>query len=265
MNWLEALILGIIQGLTEFIPVSSSGHLIIAETVFGIGNGSLAFDVALHGGTLLALIIYFWKDILELIKALFVKSKKTKLAWLLVLATLPAVAAGLLLESYAEGAFRSSLLVSFNLATIGFFMLWAESYYKKLEHKTKLQNTSRNQALIMGFAQSAAVVPGVSRSGITITSGLFAGMDRVAATRFSFLLGIPIIFGAFLKAVVFGDGLAQIQNETSVFILGIVAAFVSGLFAIQFLLKYLAKHTLKVFAYYRIGLALLVIIIALII
>ncbi|MCA9342911.1 undecaprenyl-diphosphatase UppP [Candidatus Saccharibacteria bacterium] len=262
MNWLEALILGIIQGLTEFIPVSSSGHLIIAETVFGIGNGSLAFDVALHGGTLLALMIYFWRDILDLIKALFIKSKKTKLAWLLVLATIPAVVAGLLLESYAEDAFRSSLLVSFNLATIGLFMLWAESYYKKLEHKTKLQNTSRNQALTMGLAQSAAVVPGVSRSGITITAGLFVGMDRVSATRFSFLLGIPIIFGAFLKAVVFGEGLSQIQSDKGVFVVGIVAAFLSGLFAIQFLLKYLAKHTLKVFAYYRLALATLVITIA---
>ena len=265
MTLIEAIMLGIVQGLTEFIPVSSSGHLVIADTVFGLGNGSLAFDVALHGGTLLALIIYFWKDLLDLARALLIKSQKTKLAWLLVVATIPAVFAGLLLESYAKDTFRSSLLVSFNLAFVAILMLWAEKQYTKQKNHITLDKTSENQALTMGFAQALAVVPGVSRSGITITSGLFAGMDRVAATRFSFLLGIPIILGAFIKAVVFGDGLTQIQDETGVFAVGILAAFISGLFAIQFLLKYLAKHTLKIFAYYRITLAALVIIIALII
>lgn len=263
MNWLEAIFLGIIQGLTEFIPVSSSGHLILAETLFGIGNGSLAFDVALHGGTLMALIIYFWKDLTELVKALFVKSSQTKLAWLLIIATLPAVVVGLLLEGYAEDSFRSSLLVAFNLGLIGILMLFAEGQYTITKQHTKLEKTSRKQALTMGFAQALAVVPGVSRSGITITSGLFAGMDRVAATRFSFLLGIPIIAGAFIKAVLLGDGINQIQDQTGVFVVGISAAFLSGLFAIQFLLKYLAKHTLKIFAYYRIALAVIVIILAL--
>lgn len=262
MGVLEALILGIIQGLTEFIPVSSSGHLILAEKLFGVGNGSLAFDVALHGGTLLALIIYFWKDIIILVKALFVKTKQTKLAWLLVVATIPAVFAGLLLESYAEDSFRSSLVVAFNLAFVGLIMFWAEVQYKKAKKHTKLDDTSKNQALTMGFAQAIAIIPGVSRSGITITSGLFAGMDRVAATRFSFLLGIPIIFGAFVKTVFFGEGLNQVQQEPMIFALGITAAFLSGLFAIQFLLKYLAQHTLKVFAYYRIALAIIVLLAA---
>lgn len=258
MNLIEAIILGIIQGLTEFIPVSSSGHLILAEKLFGMGNGSLAFDVALHGGTLLALVIYFWKDIINLIKALFVKTEQTKLAWLLIIATLPAVLAGLLLESYAEDTFRSSIVVAFNLALVGLIMLWAEVQYKKAKKHTKLEGTSQNQALTMGIAQALAVIPGVSRSGITITSGLFAGMDRVAATRFSFLLGIPIIFGAFVKTVFFGEGINQVQQEPLVFAFGITAAFLSGLFAIRFLLKYLAQHTLKVFAYYRIALAVVV-------
>lgn len=265
MNWLEALILGIIQGLTEFIPVSSSGHLVLADRLFGVGGGSLAFDVALHGGTLLALIIYFWRDIVGLLRSLFRASDQTRLAWLLIIATVPAVFAGLLLEDLAEDTFRSGLLVSFNLITIALLMLWAESQYKRSKKHTALQKTSRNQALTMGFAQALAIVPGVSRSGSTITAGLFAGMDRVAATRFSFLLGIPIIFGAFVKSVLFGDGLTQVQDETGVFLVGILAAFLSGLFAIRFLLKYLAKHSLKVFAYYRITLGIVVIIIGLII
>ena len=263
MSVLEAILLGIIQGLTEFIPVSSSGHLIIADTLFGVGNGSLAFDVALHGGTLLALLLYFWNDVVELAKALFVKSDKTTLAWLLVISTIPAVVVGLLLEGYAEDTFRSSILVSANLAIVAIIMLWAEHRYKHSKKHTTLDKTSRRQALTMGFAQALAVVPGVSRSGITITSGLFAGMDRIAATRFSFLLGIPIIFGAFIKAVLFGDGLMQIQQDTAVFFVGIIAAFLSGLIAIKFLLRYLAKHSLKLFAYYRLLLAAATVIIAL--
>lgn len=230
----------------------------MAERLFGIGNGSLAFDVALHGGTLLALIIYFWQDILNLVKSLFLKTEQTKLARLLVVATIPAVFVGLLLESYAEDTFRSSLVVAFNLALVGLIMLWAEAQYKKTKKHTKLEGTSQNQALIMGFAQAIAIIPGVSRSGITITSGLLAGMDRVAATRFSFLLGIPIIFGAFVKTVFFGEGLNQVQQEPMIFALGITAAFLSGLFAIRFLLKYLAQHTLKVFAYYRITLSVVI-------
>lgn len=257
MNIIEAIILGIIQGLTEFIPVSSSGHLILADKLFGLGGSSLAFDVALHGGTLMALIIYFWRDIIDLIKALFVRSEQTNLARLILIATVPAVISGMLLESYAAKAFRSTLLVSFNLIFVAGLMLLAEHYYKKQKAHTSVTKTNLKQALTMGFAQAAAVVPGVSRSGGTITAGLFVGMDRVAATRFSFLLGIPIIFGAFLKEVIFGAGLQQIQQNGGIFAVGIITALVCGLFAISFLLKYLGNHSLNIFAYYRIALGLL--------
>lgn len=261
MSVFVALLLGIIQGLTEFIPVSSSGHLVLAHELFGLEEVGLAFDVALHGGTLLALIVFFYKDLLRLGKALFVKTKDTSLAWLLLLATLPAVFAGVVLESQAESAFRSTTLVAVNLIIVACFMLGAEYYSQRREKKVPLAKTKTSQALAIGFAQALAIVPGVSRSGSTITAGLFTGFDRVSATRFAFLLGIPIIAGAFIKTALDG-GLGEFQNQADVFIVGMVAAFISGLIAIKFLLKFLSNHSLAVFAYYRIGLGLLVLVLA---
>ncbi len=258
MNILQALILGVTQGLTEFIPVSSSGHLVIAHRAMGIPAGGLTFDVALHLGTLIALIIFFYRDLLSLASALFKKSAQTHLAWLLILATIPAVIVGALLESAAEDQFRSIILVSINLAVVAVIMLAAEHYYKNSFKKTSLNKTSTGQAIGMGMAQAAAIVPGVSRSGATITAGLFAGMDRVAATRFSFLLGIPITFGAIMKVLLKNSSLEQINGELGIFIVGIIAACLTGLWAIRFLLRYLAKHPLNIFAYYRIGLAIVV-------
>ncbi len=264
MTILQAIILGLIQGLTEFIPVSSSGHLVLAHHFMNITQVGLSFDVALHLGTLIALLVYFYKDIWVLIKAIFTKQKETKLAWLLVLATIPAVFIGVLLEKPAESAFRSPILVAINLFVVALIMLAAEKYYhERVKRPTQLDNTSTKQALIIGFSQAAAVVPGVSRSGSTITAGIFSGMDRVAATRFSFLLGIPIIGGAILKVFTEPATFSQFQSEKTVFIVGIITALLSGLFAIKFLLNYLSKHTLAAFAYYRMIVAVLVIILVL--
>lgn len=259
MNFLQAIILGIIQGITEFIPISSSGHLVIAHEVLNI-NSSLSFDVALHGGTLLALIVFFHRDIVRLAKALFVKTEETKLAWLLVLATIPAVIAGILLESSAESTFRSVRLVAINLIIAGLIMFAAEWFAAKRKQQTKLKKVSLLQAIGIGLAQALAIVPGVSRSGSTITMGLFVGMDRVAATRFAFLLGIPIITGAFIKTML-GDGMAQFQTQQGVYLVGGVAAFLSGLVAIKFLLKYLSGHSLALFAWYRLALGALVLLV----
>ena len=208
MNFWQAIILGLIQGLTEFIPVSSSGHLVLAHHALGVFDSGLAFDVALHSGTLLALLVFFYKDLWELLLGLLGKNDKQKLAWLLVMATVPAVIAGVLLESAAESKFRSVRLVAINLMVVALIMLLAERYAAKLKHKTPLDKITKLQALIMGVAQAAAVVPGVSRSGGTITAGLFAGVDRVAATRFSFLLAVPITAGAILKVLVLDQGLS---------------------------------------------------------
>lgn len=259
MTIIEAIIFGIAQGLSEFIPISSSGHLVLLHNVLG-SEGSLAFDVALHGATLLALICFFYKDIAKLIKAFFVQSDQTKLARLLAVASIPAVIAGTLLEDMAESSFRSVMLVAINLIVIALFMLWAEKLYSIQKNRTTIKKIKTNQALWVGVAQALAVVPGVSRSGSTITTGLFVGLDRVSATRFSFLLGIPIISGALLKVGLDG-GLEQVSSEPVLFIAGGLAAFISGLFAIGFMLKFLVNHTLALFAYYRIALGLLIFIV----
>lgn len=262
MNILQAIILGLIQGFTEFIPVSSSGHLVLAHHFLGVTEVGLSFDVALHIGTLMSLLIFFSKDLVKLAKAVINKDPERKLAWLLLLATIPAVIVGLLLESAAESAFRSPRVVAVTLALVAVLMLIAERYYHAKVHKpTKLKNTSLRQALIMGVSQAAAIVPGVSRSGSTITAGLFAGMDRVAATRFSFLLGIPIILGAVLKVFTEQTAITQVREEYGVFIVGIITAFLSGLIAIRFMLSFLSKHSLAIFAYYRIALSIVVLLV----
>lgn len=259
MSIIDALLLGIVQGLTEFIPVSSSGHLILFHDLLGVQQSGLAFDVALHLGTLLALVLFFRKDLITLISSIFKGGPERKLAIVLAIATVPAMIAGFLLNDAAETTFRSSRLVAVNLIVVAFLMMAAERYYKHHQKKTALEKVSNKQGLAVGIAQALAIIPGTSRSGITISTGLFAGLDRVAATRFSFLLGIPITFGAILKIFALDGGAGQISQQPSIFTVGITAAFISGLFAIRFMLRYLAKHTLDVFAYYRIAIGLLVI------
>ncbi len=258
MTILQALILGLVQGLTEFIPVSSSGHLVIMHRVLGISTTGLGFDVALHVGTLAALLVYFHKDLINLALALFRKSQQTRLAILLVVATLPAVVAGMLLESAAETTFRSVKLVSVALLLMAFVMFAAEKYSARRRTRTSIERVGFGQAVTMGTAQAVALIPGVSRSGVTITAGLFSGMERVAATRFSFLLAIPITLGAAAKVMVSHGTWHQVQSERAVFIVGVATAFLSGIFAIRFLLRYLSRHSLAFFAYYRIVLAIIV-------
>ncbi len=258
MSIFEAIILGLVQGLTEFIPVSSSGHLVILHHLFGITETGLAFDVSLHIGTLMALIIFFHAEIRLLILGILARNNHKKLAWLIAAATVPAVFFGVLLKDLAETSFRSVSLVAVNLIIVAFLMIAAEIYAKKhYDKKTALHKIRPKQALAIGFAQALALVPGVSRSGSTITAGIFVGLDRVAATRFSFLLAIPATAGAILKTLLDG-GLEGLGGDLSVVIVGIISAFLSGLFAIRFLIRYLAKHDLKIFAYYRIGLGVLV-------
>lgn len=258
MSILEAIILGLVQGLTEFIPVSSSGHLVLLHATFGIQENGLAFDVALHTGTLLALVIFFYKEILLLAQGIFGRNDHKRIAWLIVAATIPAVIAGMFLQGVAETTFRSVSLVAVNLIAVAFLMLAAERYAKRhYRKKTALHQVRPDQAMTIGFAQALALVPGVSRSGSTITAGIFAGLDRVAATRFSFLLAIPATFGAVVKTML--DGGSQVfSGEPGVFIAGIISALVSGLLAIRFLIHYLARHDLAVFAYYRIALGVIV-------
>lgn len=263
MSPIEAIVLGIVQGLTEFIPVSSSGHLVLMDSALGIDDGGLAFDVLLHIGTLVALLIYFYKDIYRLFMGLFTKNEYTNPARLMIIATIPAVIAGLIVADYAETTFRSVIIVSANLILVGLLMIWAENLASKRKKQVdNINKISPKQALAVGLAQAAALVPGVSRSGSTITAGIFAGLDRVAATRFSFLLAIPITGGATLK-ILFTGGLEGLDIPLSSVLIGVVTSFLVGLFAIHFLIGFLSKHSLKVFAYYRIALGLVVLAVAL--
>lgn len=253
MSIFEALVLGLVQGLTEFIPVSSSGHLLLAQEVFGSEESSLAFDVVLHVGTLAALLIYFHKDLFGLAKNVFNKSKEGALARLIILATIPAALAGLLFADFIDENLRSPMVVVVTLSSVGVLMLLVEKY--AVNKKSK--DISTKQGLSVGFAQALALIPGVSRSGITITIGMLAGMGRVQAARFSFLLAIPIIagsaFGVLLKD---GDNL----SFDGALVVGMLAAFVSGILAIKFLLSVIGQYGLKPFAYYRIMLALIVLV-----
>ncbi|MBM4137550.1 MAG: undecaprenyl-diphosphate phosphatase [Nitrospira sp.] len=246
----ESLILGIVQGLTEFFPVSSTAHLILFPWFFGWKGeiDTLSFDVALHAGTLLALLICFWKDWIELI------TKKQRLFGLLVLASLPAGIAGFLLNDVAETVLRKPLIISVMLIIFGLLMLIAEKALKIRD----IENIGFNDAIVIGIAQAVAIVPGVSRSGITITAGLFMGFQREASARFSFLLSTPIIACAtllHLKKLIGGHQ----NHDFQLFFTGFIASCITGFIAIKFLLHFLKRHPLNVFVYYRFLLAVVII------
>ncbi|MEK7602745.1 MAG: undecaprenyl-diphosphate phosphatase [Patescibacteria group bacterium] len=252
MEYIEAILLGMVQGLTEFIPISSSGHLVLFHRFFGAGANDLALDVALHIGTLFALLTFFYKDIIGLVAGFINGGYQRRLVWLLAGATFPAVVVGVALESRAETAFRSVTLVAVNLLVVGIIMLLAENHYDKSKFHTKLEKLTAKQAAIIGVAQAVAIVPGISRSGSTITSGLFVGLDRIGATRFSFLLALPITFGAVLKVMLDANNYQALSGQWNIVMVGIVASLFSGLYAIGFMLRFLAKYSLRPFAYYRI-------------
>ena len=254
---LEAIILGILQGLTEFIPVSSSAHLILLPWFFGWQGvvNTLGFDVALHLGTLIALVVYFRKDWVELLRT---ARRKDGMIWHILIATVPAAVAGLIFRDAVEGL-RSPVLIIFTLSVVAALMLFTEKV-KKGSEGLGMDKISRKDALIIGIAQALALVPGVSRSGITIVAGLMRGVQRQAAARFSFLMSTPIIAGAgFLetrKLVLSGD--AAVRPD--LFLAGIAVSAVTGYIAIKYLLRFLQNHSLKPFAYYRFLLAFVIII-----
>ena len=249
MELIKAVILGLTQGLTEFIPVSSSGHLILVGHFLHFKYSGLAFDTSLDIGTLAALFIFFWRDFWGMAHDFFVGGPYRKLATYIIIGTIPAVLAGLVLQKAAETVFRNNALVAFNLIWVAVVMLVADQISRQSK---KLEDVTLKNSLIIGLVQCFALVPGVSRSGSTITAGRFLGFDRVAATRFSFLLSAPIILGATLKVLVKHSTLQQIAAAPSLYLAGIVAAFVAGYLAIKFLINYLGKHGLAIFAYYRI-------------
>jgi undecaprenyl-diphosphatase len=248
---LEAIILGIVQGLTEFLPVSSTAHLILFPWFFNWTGklDTLTFDVALHAGTLLALILFFWRDWIDLVL------RKQRLFGLIVLASVPAGVAGFLLNNIAENNLRNPLLISIMLITVGIIMLVAEKT-NKYKHMEKI---GLKDAVIIGIAQTFAIIPGVSRSGATISAGLFRGFKREAAAKFSFLLSTPIIAGATMlhinKAFV-----SPLKYDMSLFLTGIITSCITGIVAIKFLLEFLKRYPLNLFVYYRFVLSAVIII-----
>lgn len=265
----QAIIMGLVQGLTEFLPISSSGHLILVPALLGWDDPfleSLAFSVMLHVATLLALLIYFRADWFRLVPAglaairdrSFRGDPDRRLAWMLALSTIPAVVAGLLLNDAIETTFREPRLVAVTLV-IGAAILWlAERVGRR---STPISGLGFRAAIGIGAAQAVALVPGISRSGISISAGLFAGLDRESAARFSFLMATPITAGAGIweiRKLVTGESGVAVAIEPLVF--GMVASLLAGLVAIAGLLRFLRSHSTGVFIAYRIGLSALVLV-----
>jgi undecaprenyl-diphosphatase len=265
----QALVMGIVQGLTEFLPISSSGHLIIVPFLFGWTDPfitSLEFSVMLHIGTLAALLVYFRADWVRLVPAGFAAIRDRsfrgdpdrKLAWLLVAATIPAALAGFLLGDWIEANFRDIGPVAATLV-IGAVVLWLADRWGG---RTKgVDDVTFPIAISIGAAQALALIPGISRSGISISASRLAGLDREAAARFSFLMATPITAGAALfelRKLVAGE--TGLDVSVGPLIVGMVAAFVSGIIAIGFLLRYLRTRSLTIFVVYRLVLAAVVVV-----
>jgi len=250
---LQALILGAVQGLTEFLPVSSSAHLVLLPWLFGWEDPGLAFDVALHLGTLLALLIYYWREWLAMAFSVVRPDPPSRrLLILLIVASIPGAVIGLLFEKQAETIFRSPLLIACTLALMG-VVLWAADVMGR--ETKKMDNLTFSDAILVGLSQALAIIPGVSRSGSTITTGRILGVARQDAANFSFLMATPIIAGAGLheapKILHAGINAAVIS--------GFASSAIFGLMAIAALVRFVRTRTYQPFAWYRIALAILVV------
>jgi len=262
---IEAIFLGIVQGLTEFLPVSSSGHLLLGQYFLRLDQEQfgLPFDAAIQSGTLLAVISFFWRDFLAMARS-FPRSPRgfdlanpdQRMAWLILVATLAGGFVGLLFDDFFESAaVRSPWVVVVNLVLVGALFIVAEAVGSKNRQASKLGFLA---AVGIGIAQATALVPGVSRSGATITAGLFLGMRRDEAARFSFLMSVPIIAVAALFSMARAVAEGMDAQQAAIFAAGILTSAVVGYFAIKFLLKFLVHHSLRAFAYYRFALAAVV-------
>jgi undecaprenyl-diphosphatase len=259
MTVLQALILGLIQGLTEFIPVSSSGHLVIAEHALGL-HGSPTFDAMVNLGTFLALVIYFRHRIIEILQRIFV-GHDLRLARNLVISAIPVGIAGFFFAHFFESAFiQQPLVVAFMLVSIGAIMIFIDRLPRLSDVPTEDQLTPK-RALAIGVAQMLALIPGTSRSGASIVAGRLLGFDYKTAAEYSFLLSIPVMAAVVLRGLVSSDGRDFIVHNFAVWAVSNVAAFVAGMIAVGFMMRYLAKGNLKSFGYYRIALAAAVLVV----
>jgi undecaprenyl-diphosphatase len=256
VTYTQGVVLGFVQGLTEFLPVSSSGHLILVPHVFGWQDQGLGFDAVMHLGTLAALVAYFRRELL----AMATGALSRRLAAWLILATIPGALVGVILEKLVESKLRSPLLIACTTAGWAIVMWIADRRAAPASTRAgdPLERISLGQALTVGCAQALALIPGTSRSGITITAGLLSGFDRATAARFAFLLGIPITAGAgSLKALhLLKEGLPP--GDGGPLTAALITAFISGWFAVWFLVTYLKTRSLQPFVIYRLLLALVI-------
>jgi len=265
MNALQALIFGFIQGFGEMLPISSSAHLVLFPYIFKINDPGLAFDVALHFGTLLAILGFFWQDWLNITKGLIklIKERKVtdfyqRLGVMLLIASIPGAIFGIFLNKYAETIFRGPVLIASMMALMGIVLYFADH---RGRGKKTIKELSYKKSLLIGLAQAVAIIPGVSRSGITISFGLFDGLSRKEAAKFSFLMSAPIIAGAAIAKI---PDLSSKIIATSTFWIAMVASIVSSLIAIKFLLGFVRKHSFNLFVFYRLSLAVFIIIVVII-
>ncbi len=263
------IVLAIVQGIAEFLPISSSAHLIIFRDLFHIGNTmkenvALTFDIALHLGTLLAIVVYFFKDFWNMTWKGITKGPKDpsgKLFWHLVVATIPAAIFGVLLEETIEESVRGNyLLIAFALAFMGIVIYMVDQKSKQQKY---LNDLTLKDAFLIGCAQVFALVPGFSRSGTTIAAGRALKLKREDAAKFSFYLSAPVVAGAVVLSLLKSETWVLIKDNFNYFMIGILVAFLSGLFCIEFLLKYIKKHDFRIFMWYRILLAIVIVLMVL--
>lgn len=269
MKIIETIILGIIQGIAEFLPISSSAHLIIFRDIFGIGTFitgeyEMSFDIALHFGTLLAIIVYFFKDFWKMFIKGFSKGMKDpdgKMMWLVVIATIPAAIFGLLFEDIIDEMVRGNfILIACALAIMGIII----NYCDKLSKNNRtFKDMKLKDAIIIGCAQVCALIPGFSRSGTTISAARVLKINRSDAAKFSFYLSAPVVLGAVLIKILKGEMIALITYDLKIFIIGVLISFISGLLCIKFLLKYIKNHDYNIFMWYRLLMSLTILLVLL--
>lgn len=267
MPLVQVIVLAILQGITEFLPISSSAHLALAPWLFGWKDQGLDYDIALHIGTTVSVLIYFFRDWLQILANGFgftsirfhddpALSRNPKLLWYLVAATIPAGILGLLLKDVVETTLRSPFLMGTMLIAIGLLMYWAE---RRATHQRTIAEMTLADCMFIGCAQAMALIPGTSRSGITLTAGLMRNLDRATAARFSFLLSTPIVFAAAAKDAL---QLRKLEFATSDLAIGIVLSGITGCAVIAFLLKFLRTNSVKPFVLYRVIFGIIVIALA---
>lgn len=254
LTLVQSIIFGLVQGVTEFLPISSSGHLVLVQYIFGIEEPPISFFVALHVSSLIAVLMYFWRDWLNLFgikKDMEVYQKNPKLLLYIIIATIPAVVFGLLFNNKAESLIFSPMMIAFLIVIGSFILFLADKLFTRDKSMTWM---TRNDALVIGLSQIFALMPGVSRSGMTIAGARICGFNRQDAARFSFLIATPIIIGA---------GIMQFEHllvdgVNGVMVAGMLVSFVSAVITIHYFLAFIKKVSYAVFLYYALGLFLVV-------